>query len=94
MFKEIIVCVCVFVCFPNPELEGWVGRSVLCRSKVILGIQTLGGVCRRELYAATAAATTAFYKAGKKIYSRVRCRRRNDRQSRREGEKEGEKVCQ
>lgn len=71
------------------------GRSVLCRSKVISGIQTLGGVCRRELYAATAAAaTTAFYKAGKKIYSCVRCRRRNDRQSKREGEKEGEKVCQ
>lgn len=44
----VYVCAHPCMCVPNPELEGCVGRSALCRYKLILGIQTLGALCRRE----------------------------------------------
>lgn len=43
--------VCVNVCFPEPELEGCVGRSIPRWCKLISRIQTLGALCRKEMCA-------------------------------------------
>lgn len=61
---SVWVCVYAYVCVPNPELEGCVGRSVLCRYKLISRIQTLGAGKSYVLQ-------HRFMKGGKLVYSRV-----------------------
>lgn len=40
--------VCVNVRFPDPELQGCVGRSILCWCKLISRIQTRSALCRNR----------------------------------------------